>query len=113
MRTRHVVTFTAFTAGVTAAAALHRRAARRLPVPATATAPAPAPAARLPHPVERVAEQDGVVLPFVRPVAVAPAPELPAGPGRCGDSGGVTKAGAPCAARAAAAGRCHHHRLAA
>jgi hypothetical protein len=109
MRTRHVVTFTAFTAGVTAAAALHRRAARRLPVPATA----PAPAAPLQHPVELVAEEDGVVLQFVRPVAVAPAPERPAGPGRCGDSGGVTKAGAPCAARATAAGRCHHHRLAA
>jgi hypothetical protein len=109
MRTRHVVTFTAFTAGVTAAAALHRRAARRLPLPATA----PAPAAPLLHPVERGAEQDGVVLQFVRPVAVAPAPEVPAGPARCGDSGGVTKAGAPCAARATAAGRCHHHRLAA
>jgi hypothetical protein len=32
---------------------------------------------------------------------------------RCGETGGVTKAGAPCAARATARGRCHHHRLAA
>jgi hypothetical protein len=106
MRTRHVVTFTALTAGVTAAAALHRRAARRLPVPATA------PAAPL-HPVERVAEHDGVVLPFARPVATAPAPAQPSTPARCGESGGLTKAGAPCAARATAGGRCHHHRLAA
>ena len=109
MRTRHVVTFTALTAGVTAAAALHRRAARRLPVPATAAAPA---APVLP-PVERVAEHDGVVLPFVRPVATAPAPAQPSAPARCGENGGLTKAGAPCAARATAGGRCHHHRLAA
>jgi hypothetical protein len=108
MRTRHVVTFTALTAGVTAAAALHRRAARRLPVPATTPAP-------LVHPVEPVAEHDGVVLPFVRPVAAAPAPApaQPSTPARCGENGGLTKAGAPCAARATAGGRCHHHRLAA
>jgi hypothetical protein len=34
-------------------------------------------------------------------------------PHRAGDDGGRTKAGAPCAARAAASGRCHHHPLAA
>jgi hypothetical protein len=45
--------------------------------------------------------------------AAAPAPAQPAAPARCGDNGGRTKAGAPCAARATAGGRCHHHRLAA
>jgi hypothetical protein len=94
---------------VTAAAALHRRAARRLPVRATA----PAPAAPLLEPVVTMPEHDGVVLPFVRPVATAPAPVQPSTPARCGDNGGLTKAGAPCAARATAGGRCHHHRLAA
>jgi hypothetical protein len=107
MRSRHVVTVAAFTAGLTAAAALHRRASRRLPVPATV------PAAPLLSPVEPVAGHDGVVLPFVRPLAVAPAPERKATPARCGDSGGRTKAGAPCAARATAGGRCHHHPIAA
>ena len=105
MRTRHVVTFTALTAGVTAAAALHRRAARRLP------ATAPAPATPLPHPVVGLTEHDGVVLPFLRPVAAAPA--QPSAPARCGENGGLTRAGAPCAARATAGGRCHHHRVAA
>jgi hypothetical protein len=109
MRSRHVVTFAAFTAGVTAAAALHRRAARRLPVPATASAPA-AVAEPL---VVTLPEQDGVVVPFVRPVATATASAPPSMPARCGENGGLTKAGAPCAARATAGGRCHHHRLAA
>ena len=81
MRSRHVVTFAAFTAGVTAAAALHRRAARRLPVPATA--PAPAVVAELWS--SAVPEQDGVVLQFVRPVAVgAGVRAAPPAPARCG-----------------------------
>ena len=102
MRRSHVAsTLVAVTAGLTAVTALHRRAGRRRPVPAPDTV------------------GGGVVLPFVRPLpvpvaAAAPAvPEPAAGPTRCGDSGGLTKAGAPCAARATAGGRCHHHRQAA
>ena len=116
MRSRHVVTFAAFTAGVTAAAALHRRAAHRLPVPATAPTPTPAVVVEplVETLVETLPEHDGVVLPFVRPVATAAAESAqPSMPARCGENGGVTKAGAPCAARATAGGRCHHHRLAA
>ena len=104
MRRSHVAsTLVAVTAGLTAVTALHRRSGRRRPVPALD------------------AVGGGVVLPFVRPlqvpvpvVAAAPAvPEPAAAPTRCGDSGGLTKAGAPCGARATAAGRCHHHRQAA
>lgn len=115
MRSRHLVTFAAFTAGVTAAAALHRRAARRLPVPATAPTPAVVVEPVVETLVELLPEQDGVVLPFVRPVATAEASAAaqPSMPARCGENGGLTKAGAPCAARATAGGRCHHHRLAA
>jgi hypothetical protein len=113
MRTSTVVTtLVAVTAGLTAATALHRRSGRHLTAPdAAVTAPAAGPVVEV--------QDDGVVLPFVRPVpapaaAVAPpVPEPSAAPARCGDSGGRTKAGAPCAARATTAGRCHHHRQAA
>ncbi len=110
MRASHVATaaaiVTAFTAGLTAASARHRRAGR--PSPAAVDAPLAVPAS----------DVDAVVLPFVRPVvAETPAPQpaavQPAAPARCGESGGVTKAGAPCAARATAGGRCHRHPLAA
>ena len=105
MRSSHVVaTVAVLSAGLTAAAALHRRTATRLSAPPATATTAPA--------VEVVPERDGVVLPFVRPVATAPAPAQPATPARCGDNGGRTKAGAPCASRATTAGRCHHHRLA-
>jgi hypothetical protein len=109
MRSSHVAaTIAAISVGLTAAAALHRRTATRLPAaPATTTSAAAA------APVVVLPEHDGVVLPFVRPVATAPAPAQPATPARCGDNGGRTKAGAPCAARGTAGGRCHHHRLAA
>ncbi|MGY1609469.1 MULTISPECIES: hypothetical protein [unclassified Geodermatophilus] len=104
MRASHVATaLAAFTAGVTAASALHRRAGRPVPAPAVPVAAEPAP----------VAAPDAVVLPFPRPALVVEQPARPAGPARCGDSGGVTKAGAPCAARATDGGRCRHHRLAA
>ncbi|WP_199506251.1 hypothetical protein [Geodermatophilus sp. TF02-6] len=104
MRASHVTTaLAAFTAGLTAATALHRRAERSVPVTAAA------PAADLRPP----ADGDAVVLPFARPAAAAPAAERPAAPTRCGDSGGRTRAGAPCGARATTGGRCHHHRLAA
>jgi hypothetical protein len=105
MRTRHVATLAVLTGGLTAAAALHRRTGRRLPVATTPVA-APRPALAL------VEDREGVVLPFVR-AAAEPAPEQPAAPARCRDTGGQTKAGAPCNARATAAGRCHHHRVAA
>jgi hypothetical protein len=100
MRTSHVAsTLVAVTAGLTAVTALHLRSGRRRPAPALDTV------------------GGGVVLPFARPVPTVPtapvAPEPSAGPARCGDSGGRTKAGAPCGARATAAGRCHHHRQAA
>jgi hypothetical protein len=110
MRASHVATaLAAFTAGLTAASALHRRAGRAVPAAA-------APAARAA--VAPAAGRDAVVLPFPRPaLAAAPRAEepgaRPAAPARCGDSGGVTKAGAPCGARATGNGRCHHHPLAA
>src|SRR6476660_8321540 len=116
MRHSHAATLAALTAGLTAAVALHRRADRRRTAPATATAATTAPPAATdvaPAPVAPVLVRDGVVLPFVRPVPAAPAVEQPAVPARCGDSGGRTKSGAPCAARATSAGRCHHHPLAA
>lgn len=99
MRASHVATaLTAFLAGSTAATVLHRRAAR--PTPATA------PAAL--SPAALVEDRDAVVLPFPCPVV-----EEPAAPVRCGDTGGRTRAGAPCGARAATGGRCHHHPMAA
>jgi hypothetical protein len=109
MRSRSVVSaLLVLTAGA-AASVVARRLARRRPVAVTAPI-APAAIAVAP-PVAAVAERDAVVLPFTRPAA--PAPAQPATPVRCGETGGVTKAGAPCAARATAGGRCHHHRLAA
>jgi hypothetical protein len=107
MRSRHVATaLAAFTAGLTASAALRRLADRRHPATpvATATDVVPAPP---------VAGPDAVVLPFVRSSLPVPAAQPPTGPARCGDSGGRTKAGAPCAARASSGGRCHHHPIAA
>jgi len=99
MRTRHAATaLAALTAGVTAAVALHRRADR----PTAAAVPA-----------VTIPDHDAVVLPFVRPTAATPAVAQPPSPARCGDSGGRTKAGSPCGARATTAGRCHHHPIAA
>jgi hypothetical protein len=113
MRRRSVVTaLVAATAGLTAAA-LRRRAARRraqaVAVVAARPVPMPIPAA------VPAAVPDGVVVPFTpRIVRATPAPTAPAptAPARCGDTGGRTKAGAPCAARATSGGRCHHHRIA-
>ena len=104
MRASHVATaLAAFTAGLTAATALHRRAGRAVPAPVRAAAPAAVAVAR-----------DAVVLPFPRPAVPVEQVERPAArPARCGDSGGRTRAGAPCGARATAGGRCHHHPLAA
>jgi hypothetical protein len=116
MRSSYVAAaIAALSVGLTAAAALHRRSATRLPVtPATTTTTtSAATTSATTPPVVALPEHDGVVLPFVRPVATAPAPAQPSAPARCGDNGGITKAGAPCAARATAGGRCHHHRVAA
>jgi hypothetical protein len=124
MRSRSVVTtLLTLTAGVAVSAVARRLAARRraqisLVRTAAATpavvAPAPAPAdvpAVAVVPAEPAADRQGVVLPFTRPAPVAPAQK--ATPARCGENGGRTKAGAPCAARATSGGRCHHHRAAA
>jgi len=111
MRSRRpvAVTLIALTAGLAAKAVLRRVAARRRPalvppaiVPAVAVAPVQAP--------QPPAAREAVVLTFTPRPAPAPAPQQPA---RCGDTGGRTKAGAPCAARGTAGGRCHHHRIAA
>ena len=114
---RTSVALLALSAGLTASAALRRLAARRrsgatrLPAPVAATlAPLTATAAPIAEPVVPAAA--AVVLPFARRPASAPA-EQPAAGLRCGENGGRTKAGAPCAARATSAGRCHHHRAAA
>jgi hypothetical protein len=95
------------TAGVTASA-VRRLAARRRAAAAAVAARVPAAPAPAPVPA-----RDAVVLPFTRPAAPAAAAAAPATPARCGDSGGLTRAGAPCAARATSGGRCHHHRVAA
>ena len=106
MRPSHIATaLTCFTAGVTASAALRRLADRRLP--ATPAAIAADPAGSPP-----VLDRDAVVLPLARPALPLSASTQPAAPARSGDSGGRTKAGAPCAARAFR-GRCHHHPMAA
>ncbi len=110
MRPSHVATtLVAVTAGLTAAVVAHRRSDRRLSATVTTTTAT----ATATAPVEPVPDRGGVVLEFVRPVVPVPAPAQPVAPARCGDSGGRTRAGAPCAARATTGGRCHHHRLAA
>jgi hypothetical protein len=109
MRSRVVTALVVTAAGLTVSAALRRLRGRRASTPA---APVPV----TPAPVVPVVDHDAVILPFPRPAAApqpVPQPVQPAVPARCGDSGGRTKTGAPCAARATAGGRCHHHRLAA
>ncbi len=110
MRSRSVVSaLLVLTAGAAASVVARRLAGRRRSVAVTATpvtaAPVAAPA------VASSPERDAVVLPFPRPAAPAPAPQ--ATPARCGENGGRTKAGSPCASRATSGGRCHHHRVAA
>jgi hypothetical protein len=106
MRSRPALTTAVTTAAaLTAAAFLARRTGRRV---AATTSPA-----AIVVPLVRVPEQDGVVLPFLRPVPPARAAVAPEQPVRCGSNGGRTRSGSPCAARATASGRCHHHRLAA
>ena len=115
MRSRSVVTtLLTFTAGVAVSVVARRLAGRRRSQVVVSPAAAPAPAAVPSVPAvasESVADRQAVVLPFTRPVPAAPVQS--ATPARCGESGGITKAGLPCASRATSAGRCHHHRLAA
>jgi hypothetical protein len=117
MRTRSAVpVLVAFSVGLTAAAAVRRFVDRRrhAVVPATAPAAPVAPPVVLREAVGVEAVREAVVLPFARPVAPPAQPAVPpALPARCGESGGRTKAGAPCASRATSGGRCHHHRIAA
>ncbi|WP_222270517.1 hypothetical protein [Modestobacter marinus] len=103
MRTSHAATaLAAFTVGLTTAATLRRLVGARLPVTAPVTTAALPPAM----------DHDAVVLRFARPVVAGPALQPLESPARCGDSGGRTKAGAPCGARTNG-GRCHHHAMAA
>ena len=106
-RISHAVTaLAAFTAGVTAAATLLRRAGNRPPmtvIGTTAALPAVAP----------TPDHGGVVLPFARQVLTGRVPERLGSPARCGESGGRTKAGTPCGARTNTGLRCHHHPMAA
>ena len=124
MRSSHVATaLVAFSAGLTAAAGLRRLAGRRLPATALPAAVQGAVEGAVEVAIEGAVE-DAVVLPFSRPVpaievltaGVPSAGVRSAGvpaPARCGDTGGRTKVGAPCGARATRGGRCHHHPLAA
>ena len=107
MRISHAVTaLAAFTAGLTAAATLRRRAGNRPPV--AVTVPTAALPAVAPNP-----DHDAVVLPFARPILTGAAPGQLSSPARCGESGGRTKAGTPCGARTNTGGRCHYHPMAA
>jgi hypothetical protein len=109
MRSRSVVpTLLTLAAGAAVAVVARRLARRRAAAPAVSAAAAPVVAETV---VAPSTEGRAVILPFTRPAAPAPAPQ--ATPARCGENGGRTKAGAPCAARATSGGRCHHHRLAA
>jgi hypothetical protein len=111
MRTRSVVpVLVALSAGLAAAAAVRRFVGRRAATARVAVPAAPAPVF-LEAAVGVEAVREAVVLPFARPAA--PAAAAPVLPARCGENGGRTKAGAPCAARGTVAGRCHHHRIAA
>jgi hypothetical protein len=121
MRSRRIATALVVTvAGLTVSAALRRLRTRRASAPPVVRAPAvqtPVVQAPVVHPpVVADTGRGAVILSFARPATVpasAPLAERPAAPARCGDNGGRTKAGAPCAARATSGGRCHHHPLAA
>jgi hypothetical protein len=115
---RTSVALVVLTAGLTASAALRRVVARRRAAGSPAAVPSVAPVASVAAPLpattveKAVPSDDAVVLPFTRRGGSVPAAQ-PLGAVRCGDTGGRTKAGAPCAARGTANGRCHHHRVAA
>src|SRR4051794_28402531 len=103
MRPRRVATaLVVLAAGLTAAAAVRRFAAGRRTGRAGSAVPAPAAPAAVPAAPVPAVHPDAVVLPFPRRAEAAPA--VAAAPARCGESGGRTKAGAPCGARATSAG---------
>ncbi len=118
MRTRIVLSALIALTAVTASVTVRRLARNRRTAPVRTapdrTTPAGAAPARTVVPAAPVppasAVGEGVVVPFTRPAAPAAA-AAPAA--KCGDHGGVTRAGAPCAARGTVGGRCHHHRVAA
>ena len=106
MRISHAATaLAAFTAGLTAAATLRRLAGHRSNVTTAAATALPS--------VAGAQDDDAVVLPFARPAVAGPVPKQVESRARCGESGGRTKAGAPCGARTTTGGRCHHHPIAA
>lgn len=109
MRAKPVATaLVVLAAGVSATVALRRFAGRRRAAMIRPAAPVAAPQ----RPAAPVEQQEAVVLRFTPRAAATPAPQQPAAPARCGDTGGRTKAGAPCGARPTSAGRCHHHKIA-
>ena len=112
---RTSVALVVLTAGLTASAAVRRALARRRAAGSPIAAPVvptvtTVTAATVDEPAPT---DDAVVLPFTRRAGSATAAARPLGASRCGDTGGRTKAGAPCGARATGNGRCHHHRVAA
>lgn len=118
MRHSHAATsVAALTAGLTAAVVVSRWRGRRLPAAAASAGASASPEAL--RSVEAASctasapHREGVVLPFLRPVPAVPEAGPAGERARCGDSGGATKSGAPCAARVPAGGRCHHHQVAA
>ena len=114
MRLPRVATaLVALTAGAAAVVVVRRLGARRRAALATPARTAASAVVATPAVATPAVVTPAVVLPFARRAAAPVAPEQPAAPVRCGDSGGRTKAGAPCAARGTVGGRCHHHRLAA
>jgi hypothetical protein len=130
MRRNHVATaLIVLSAGLTASAALRRFVGRRRPVASTGTVSSTGtvtstrtlrgsapertgPARTAPEPAAVVEDRDAVVLRFAPRIATQSDAQRQLGP-RCGDNGGRTKSGAPCAARGASGGRCHHHPVAA
>jgi hypothetical protein len=124
MRRRSVVTALVTLTATAAVAVLRRRALRardaaavaRATRPTTMVVPAPVSmAVPAPTTVSAAARPApaAVVVPFTRPATAEQVVARPATGVRCGDSGGRTKAGAPCGARGTVGGRCHHHRVAA
>jgi hypothetical protein len=103
MRSHAATALVALTVGL-AASAVARRLGRRRPMTTAVDAPAPTGADL---------DREAVVLAFTRKPVARTTSERPATPARCGDSGGRTKAGAPCGSRATLGGRCHHHPMAA
>ena len=117
MRRHHVATAVlSVAAGLAARAVLRRVAARRRSASVSVSVSVSVSGEAVPAeqlPAQPAPQREAVVLPFAPRAVPVPVARRAAGPARCGDSGGRTKAGAPCGARAANGGRCHHHPIAA